>query len=247
MRTLIILLASIVSLQLSSRTTTPMDPALGEQRYGFSFAMSGVYSFFKTDTRHADPAKPRFGMGGALRIHLHPSRFAQIQIGLEVLSQSCRFDTYYFKTGYSSIFYDRNFAYTHKLRTYELYLPVLLRFNFNGMEANAPAMFYFIGGYAPKMFLAATTEVEDKATGRSIWGGSTELKFENWFIGNQTGNVIIAGLGFDKRFGWLEKFLSVELMYRYNFSRFWYYGNIDSNALLIKNSCITLQIGYRFQ
>jgi hypothetical protein len=61
------------------------------------------------------------------------------------------------------------------------------------------------------------------------------------------GNVLMAGIGLDKRMGWENKFLSFELMYRYNLSRYIYKGNYNTNELLIKNSCLTLQVGYRFQ
>jgi hypothetical protein len=58
---------------------------------------------------------------------------------------------------------------------------------------------------------------------------------------------LMAGFGIDKRIKMTEKFISFEVLYRYNLSRFIYTGRIDTNELLIKNSCITLQIGYRFE
>jgi hypothetical protein len=215
------------------------------RNYGFSVAMSNAFSFFQTDTRHASEAKMRFGMGGMFRFHFRPAPAVQIQLGLEILSQSCKFNTYYFETGYSQ-FYDRNFRFEHQLRIWEMYIPIIGRVNLSGSGEMAPASFYLLGGYAPKFFLQASTEITDRETGKGVWGGGTDLRFENWFINEQLGNVLIAGMGIDKRVRFTEKFVSFELIYRYNLSRFIYVGRYNTNELLIKNSVLTFQMGYRF-
>lgn len=216
------------------------------RKYGFSYAGSFSYSFFQVDTRHSEPASSLLGLGGMFRFHLYIRQNVHIHLGLEVLSQKFKFNTYYFAEGHS-VYYDGTFGYTHRVRTYELYIPLMARIGTNIQETNAPSAFYFLAGYAPKMFLSASALVTENATGEEIWGGSTELNFENWFIGEQTGNVLIAGIGFDKRFGWSTSYMSFELLYRYNLSRFRYVGNFDTNDLMIKNSCLTFQVGYRFQ
>ncbi len=219
------------------------------KKYGFSVAASSVFSFFKIDTRHSDPAKMRAGMSGIFKIEFYPSSNVHLQCGLELMSQSCRFNTYYFAPGYSQ-FYDRSFGYSHTLRTVELYVPLLARIGLSGPEGNAQTIFYLLGGYSPKFFISTIANVEETATGKEIWGGPTELEYEHKFLGAQTGNVMLAGFGLDRRLGITEKFISFELIYRYNLSRFTYNGRIgieNTNELLMKNSCINFQIGYRFQ
>ena len=228
-------------------SAAPPPPDKYDNRfYAYSLAASYTYSFFQVDERHSEPASSLLGLGGMFRFHFFVRQNVHIQLGLEILSQKCKFNTYYFAEGHS-VYYDGSFGYTHRLRTYELYIPIIARIGTNIQETNAPSAFYFMGGYAPKMFLAATALVRDNATGEDIWGGSTELQFENWFISEQTGNVLIVGLGLDKRFGWTTSYMSFELFYRYNLSRFHYSGNYNTNDLMIKNSCITFQVGCRFQ
>jgi hypothetical protein len=243
------LLLALIPLMLQARSgnfptrTAPTDFA--RRTFAFSYAGGPVVSFFRTDTRMSKQAKPLPGITGMFRMHFFPSSSFHIQIGMELMSQACSFDTYYFAPGHS-VFYDSSYNYNHRLRTLELYVPIMFRAGLTSNEANATSIFYLLGGYAPKVFLGSTTDVS-KVNGGGVWGGGTQLTFENWFIGNQTGNVIMAGLGLDKRIKTSEKFITFELLFRYNLSRFIYTGRIDTNELLIKNSCISLQIGYRFE
>lgn len=237
---LIILLAS------GSLFASPPRDKYENRIYGFSYAGSFSYSFFNVDTRHSEPASSLLGLGGMFRFHFYIRQNVHFQFGLEILSQKAKFNTYYFADGYS-VYYDHSYGYTHRMRTYEMYIPLIVRIGTNVQETNAPSAFYFFGGFAPKTFLAATTVVTENSSGKDIWGGSTELTFEHWTVGEQTSTVIMAGMGWDKRFGWSTSYMTFELFYRYNFSRFRYRGNFDSNDLMIKNSSVTFQIGYRFQ
>ncbi|HTL80503.1 MAG TPA: hypothetical protein VL651_02300 [Bacteroidia bacterium] len=222
----------------------PPSSKLGGPKYGFSYSAEGVIPLFQTDLRHSEKAVPRPGFGAEFRVHLYPDSRAHIQIGMEIMSQACSFNTYYFAPGYSTI-YDRSFGYTHSLRTMEFYIPILGRIGLTPNEPSARNIFYVMAGYGLKMILAANTKIVD-AEGTNIWGGPTTLVYENYFMGPQVGNVLMAGFGLDKRLGYSERFLTFECMFRYNLSRFIYYGKVNTNELLIKNMCISLQIGYRF-
>lgn len=232
----------------TARAIPPSPPEYGPKKYGFSFAAGGVVSFFKVDTRHSEAAKMRPGMSGMFRFQVYPVNNVHLQFGFEIMSQACRFNTYYFAPGYSQ-FYDQSFGYTHTLRTVELYAPIMARIGLSGPENNARTIFYLLGGYAPKLFLTSNTTIVETTTGKEVWGGSTELDYEHQFLGAQTGNVLLAGMGLDRRLGFQEKFLSYEIIFRYNLSRFLYHGRMgleNTNELLIKNSCINFQVGYRF-
>ncbi len=218
----------------------------GLPKYGFGYGASGVISFFKVDPRESEKAIPRLGGGGIFKFEFYPTSNVHIQLGFELMSQACSFNTYYFAPGYST-YYDRSFGYTHTLRTTEMYLPLLVRIGLQPNEGNLRTIFYFLGGYAPKIFLGATTNVVDNSTGKGIWGGSTELTFENYFVGQDVGNVLMGGFGCDKRFGFSGRYMTFEAIFRYGLSRFNYdMGRNDYNFLLIKNYCISLEVGYRF-
>lgn len=249
MRTIKFLFLFIFLCSFTIKAIPPAPPENMVKKYGFSFGLSGVVSFFKIDTRHSEPAKARPGMGGIFKMEFFPTSNIHLQCGIEIISQGCRFNTYYFAPGYSQT-YDRSFGYTHTLRSLELYIPLIVRIGLSGPENNAQNIFYLLGGYSPKFFLNTKSSVKNTATGKDIWGGATELEYEHQFLGDQTGNVMLAGFGFDHRLGIKEKFISFEIIYRYNLSRFIYHGRIgieNSNELFLKNSCINIQLGYRFQ
>jgi hypothetical protein len=205
----------------------------------------GVISFFKVDERHSEPAIGRAGFTGMFRMHFYPSASAHIQVGLELMTQSCAFNTYYFAPGHS-VFYDRSFGYTHTLRTAELYVPIIGRIGLMPDEPGAEHIVYLMAGYSPKIFVSASTNITRTSNGAAIWGGATQLEFVHDFLGTQVGNVIIAGFGYDRRIHYQEKFFSFEAIFRYNLSQFRYTGRNDTNNLLVKNMCISLQVGYRF-
>ncbi len=224
----------------------PLSSQYERRIYSFSLAAGSGYSFFGIDERHSEAASPLLQLNGMFRFHFFVTPNVHIQLGLEVLSQKCKFNTYYFADGHS-FFYDRSFGYTHRMRSYELYIPVIARIGLTPQEENARAIFHIDAGYAIKTFLSSSAVVTRNSDGKDIWGGTTELTFEHFLISEQTSSVAIIGMGVDKRIGWTQKFISFELFYRYNFSRYRYQGNYNTNDLMIKNSCLTLQIGYRFQ
>ena len=228
------------------RIPVPAMTKYEKRIYSFSVAGGFGYSFDKVDERHSEPSKSGLAMTGMFRFHFFATPNVHIQIGFENLSQKMNFNTYYFADGHSQ-FYDRSFGYTHHIRTYELYIPILGRVGFAGQEDNARSIFYLEGGYAIKTFLAASGTITQNSTGKDVWGGTTELTFEHWFLSEQTSSDILIGMGLDKRIGWTNRFFSFELLFRYNFSRMHYVGNYNTNDLMIKNSCMTFQVGYRFQ
>jgi hypothetical protein len=248
---LIVLLSFSTTLFALPPKQTLRIPPLMKTKYErriYSFSVAGGFGFSmdKVDERHSDPARTGLAMTGMFRFHFFVTPNCHIQIGFENMSQKTKFNTYYFAEGHS-LFYDGSFGYTHQVRTYELYMPIMGRVGFAGQEDNARSIFYLEGGYAVKTFLATTSVVTQNSTDKDIWGGTTELTFEHWLVSEQTSSVILIGMGLDKRIGWTNKFFSFELLYRYNFSRMRYTGNYNTNDLMFKNSCITFQVGYRFQ
>jgi hypothetical protein len=242
------LLLLLLLLSVMAKAIPPFPPEYAAKKYGFGFAAAGVISFFKVDTRESEPAHMRPGASASLRFEYYVNSNVHIQCGLEFMTQACRFNTYYFAPGYSK-FYDLSYGYTHTLRTVELYVPLMARIGLSPDAGNARSLFYLLGGYSPKLFLTSIATVKENSTGKEIWGGSTELDYEHQFLGAQTGNCMIAGMGLDRRLGFLEKFITYEIIFRYNLSRFTYHGRMgieNTNELMLKNCCINVQFGYRF-
>lgn len=245
---LLIVIFFLLSFSAWAFPPAPPNPVVFVKKHGYSFSGGPVISFFRVDTRHSEKAQPLPGFSGIFRMQFYATSNVHIQFGLEIMTQGAKFNTYYFAPGYSQ-FYDLSFGYEHRLRTFELYLPLTARIGMHANETSSRSIFYVLGGYSPKLFLNATTNVTQISNGAGVWGGSTELEYEHQFLGMQTGNVLLIGMGLDKRIGMTEKFLNYEIVFRYTLSRFNYKGRMgieNTNDLMIKNCAINFQVGYRF-
>ncbi|HLG03762.1 MAG TPA: hypothetical protein VI731_09225, partial [Bacteroidia bacterium] len=153
-KTALIILSFFLANHLFANPVHPMKRTPGPA-YGFSLAGGSMISFFQTDPRHSEKANPRPGFNGMFRFHYFPDQSIHFHAGLELMTQATSFNTYYFAPNHS-VFYDGSFGYTHKLRTVELYIPLLIRVGLTAVEGNARNIFYLLAGYAPKVFLAAS-------------------------------------------------------------------------------------------
>jgi len=217
---------------------------LPQKKIAFSTSGMGIVSFFTTDPRHSAPAIPRTGFGLNGRVEFIFSEQFRIFTGFDLLSQSCSFNTYYFAQGHS-FFYDNNYNYLHSLRTFELHWPVLFRVGLTRDENDANNSVYFLAGWAMKYQMGARSTVLQITSGQEVWSGKAQMDFENWFLTPRIGNVLVGGLGFNKRFNHSEESVFFEAVYRYGLSRSIYYGNGTSNELLIRNASLSLAVGFR--
>ncbi|MGL5889088.1 MAG: hypothetical protein ACRC3B_04350, partial [Bacteroidia bacterium] len=145
---LLMLLPALLAAHFNpEKLNTQRLPDPMRRTFGFSYAGGPVVSFFKIDTRMSEAAKPLPGLSGMFRMHFFPSSSFHVQIGMEFMTQGCSFNTYYFAPGFSA-FYDSADDYSHRLRTLELYVPIMFRAGLTSNEANARAIFYLLGGYA---------------------------------------------------------------------------------------------------
>lgn len=222
----------------------PFPLSRQEKRIAFSTSGMGLLSFFNADERHSTPANALTGFGLDARAEFIFSEEFRVFTGAGFFSQSCTFNTYYFALGHSTL-YDKNFDYEHRLRTYELHIPVLFRVGLTPNESDADNAFYLLGGWALKTQLATRARVSQVSNGQEVWRGKATLQFENWFIRPTIGNLLVGGIGLDHRFNHSKESVFFEVLYRYGLSRYIYSGNVDTNDLLIKNSSVSFGVGFR--
>ena len=233
---------------ITAHATPPLLKKYKLKRFGMTVGASTVFSFFKTDTRMSEKAQLKPGGSAFVKYNYYATSNVHLQVGLEMMTQACKFNTYYFAPGYSQN-YDLTYQYSHTLRTVEFYLPITCRIGNAVDENNSQTIYFVTGGYSPKLFVSSSTNVENKTTGKGIWGGATTLAYEHHFLGLQTGNCLLLGTGMERRLGISEKFISFEMIFLYNLSRFKYSGRMgqtNTNDLMLKNSVLKVQIGYRF-
>jgi hypothetical protein len=242
------IILALIFIAIAGNATPPNVKAPKLKRYGMSVGASTIFSIFKVDTRMSEKAYMKPGGSAFIKYNYYATSNVHLQVGVEMMTQSCKFNTYYFAPGYSQ-YYDLSYQYSHTLRTLEFYLPITCRIGNAVDENNSQTIYFVTGGYSPKLFVSSSTNVENKTTGKGIWGGETTLAYEHHFLGLQTGNCLLLGTGIEKRLGISEKFISFEMIFLYNLSRFKYSGRMgqtNTNDLMLKNSVLKVQIGYRF-
>lgn len=241
------LLHTLTLLLLSSMLwSSPFQRAARQRNSGMSFSTSafGLVSIYEPDLRHADPAKPRAGFGLNARGEILIGENFRIFFGAEFLSQSCSFNSYYFAPGYDTK-YDHIYDYTHRLRTYELHLPLLFRVGLIPNESNLNTQLYLLGGYGLKIQGNQSSSITQISSGKEIYNGHVKMPFQNQILGPAVGNVLTGGLGVDTKFNHSDQSVFFELIYRHGLSKSHYQGYNNSNDLLIFNRSIALAIGFR--
>ncbi len=241
------ILQTVALLVMSTVLWSSPFPQAASRRHsmmGFSTSAFGLVSIFEPDLRHADPAKPRAGFGVNARGEVIIAENFRILFGAEFLSQSCSFNSYYFAPGYDTK-YDHIYDYTHRLRTYELHLPLLFRVGLLPNESNLNTQLYLLGGYGLKIEGSHSSSITQISSGKEIYNGRVDMPFQNQIIGPAIGNVLTGGIGVDTKFNHSDQSVFFELVYRHALSKYHYLGYNESNDLLIFNRSIALAIGFR--
>lgn len=249
MRTILLFLALVVFPFAAMATPPSLAASRNSRRFGFSTSGMGVVSFFRTNERHSTQADPTAGFGVNARAEFIFSEQFRVFTGLEFFTQSCNFNTYYFAHGYST-FYNKDYDYLHELRTYEVHLPVLFRVGLTPDEDDADNSFYMLAGWALKWQPFTHGIVTQISTGKEIWNDKVSFEYENRIVSKKIGNILVGGLGFNKRFNHSKGSIFFEAVFRYGLSRFFYAGNyVDNvdgtNDLLIRNNSLSLGVGWR--
>ena len=165
-------------------------------------------------------------------------------LGLDYLNHGLNFESYYFASGYSTI-YDKKYNASHQLMINELQVPILLNFTFGNASVNANCL-YFDFGWVYRHFFSARANIISKKDQKIVWTGNTELKMEYPLFNDAGGSMLQAGLGFQHNYRRNNTALFIEFTYKYGLSRFRYVGNGSSNNILISNSFASLGLGYKF-
>lgn len=166
------------------------------------------------------------------------------ECGVEYVNEGLSFKSYYFAPGYSKL-YDKTFPYTHDVRMNELQIPLLFRHTFN-KENKHKATPYFTAGWALRILMYSSTSIQSIADGTEVYSGQTDLSFQYPFPWNNFGSLLQGGLGLQFNNIQTQSALFFELNYKLGISAFHYTGANASNDLIIKDSNLTINVGYKF-
>ncbi|MEW6468427.1 MAG: hypothetical protein AB1458_05850 [Bacteroidota bacterium] len=205
-----------------------------------------VVSFYKPNTDYMGNVKPTQGFGLSYKGELNfpESKKLKLLMGIEYLGEGITFDSYYFPVG-STPFYDKNFAYTHKVRLHELYIPILFKQSINSENDNTNS-FYFSAGWAYRYMLGAGYRIISKTDSKMAAKGVSPLTIEHDLLMENGSSALMAGIGAEHRIPNMKQGWVFEVYYRYNLSRHRYIGDNNSNNILFRNNNLSISVGYEF-
>jgi hypothetical protein len=240
-RILLCFFAALGAFQLHAQMAIPSAP----RAVKYQFMVFGVVSMYQNDLRISSNNSSGPGLGANFRAEIKIIKGVKFVPGIEVLTQGLNFDSYYFGPGYS-MKYDGNLNYNHSIRTAEIGLPLLLKFNAKKREDVFYNNLYFLAGWEPKYTFAAHATVTKADDGSLIADNNISLNYENHFLGLPViGNYIDVGGGLNHNFLPGRKTFIFEIMYRYGLSRYVYpIGN--NHDILFLNTNLTFAEGFRF-
>jgi hypothetical protein len=167
-----------------------------------------------------------------------------LETGLEYVNHEVSFRSYYFAPGYSKL-YDKTFPFIHDLKINELQLPIIFKQTF-GKETKHQATSYFTVGWIWRYFVYSSTSIQSINDGIQVYDGKTDVTFEYPFPWAHFGSLLQGGLGLQFNNIQKQTALFFEVNYKYGISRFHYVGNGNTNDLFIKDSNISINVGYKF-
>jgi len=232
----IVLFSSVLTLNAQDIASSG-KPKVNKRLYG-----GFIFPIFTNNPYHTTGTSSSFSFNlGFKRTFIFAS--SKFDIGIEYLNQGLSFQSYYFAPGYS-VLYDKSFPFLHDLRIQELQLPVLYRYMF-GKETRNKTTPYLTIGWALR-FIAYATSTIQSSDGILVFDDQTDLGFENPFITSRLSSMWQASFGLQFNNVKTLKAFYVELGYKLGTSRYHYVGNGTSNDLMIKDSNVTLNFGYKF-
>jgi len=240
-RTAIAFTALILPVGLNAQMAIPDAPRVVK----YQFMVFGVISMYQNDLRVSSNTASGPGIGANFRAEIKIIKGVKFVPGLQILTQSLNFNSYYFAKGYS-VKYDGNLNYNHAINSTEIGLPLLLKVNAHKKEDVFHNNMYLLLGWEPKFTLFAHSTVSKVDDGSLVTDNNITLNYENHFLGlPQIGNNIDFGFGINHNFLPGRKSIIFEFIYRYGLSRYVY--EIGSgHDILFSNSNINVAIGYRF-
>lgn len=167
-----------------------------------------------------------------------------IDVGLEYVNQGFSFNSYYFAPGYSKL-YDKTFPFTHNIRMNELQVPILLKQPL-GKESKNKVSSYLALGWAWRIIMYSRTSIASTNDGIQVYDGLTDINFKYPFPWKHFGSLLQAGLGLQFNNLHTHTALFFETYYKLSISPYIYTGNVNTNNLLIKDSNISINVGYKF-
>ncbi len=203
-----------------------------------------LFSFYKNHPYHAANTKAKPGFNAAYKTDILLVRKTFLTTGLEFMSQGFKFYGYY-KAPQHTYLFDKNLVYLHEVRYNEIQIPLGFKEMLNNEKEHFYTAYYF-GGIGFRYIIKSETYVENDSTGFPVYEGKTDLTFENHIIDKKLNAFYHLGFGFQKNFRTTARAMFFEMTYKYSISRLHYVGNVNTNALNIRDGNLSVTIGIKF-
>lgn len=239
MKRLLILLFSLFAMHIHGQDASPAKKIRTNKRLYAGI----VIPFYMNNPDHTEETKKGFAFNVGFK-RTFKLLSTNIETGLEYINHGLSFRSYYFAPGYSKL-YDKTYPFTHTIRINEFQLPIVLKQSL-GRETKSRATSYFTVGWAWRYLVYSKTSIESMSDGVQVYDGKTNTSFEYPFPWGRFGSILQGGLGLQFNNLLTQSALFFEVNYKYGISRFHYVGKQNTNSLFIKDSNISINVGYKF-
>ena len=214
-----------------------------ESKFLYRLYGGPVLAFYNNNTDYTINTKARISVTAGGRMEYMFNGLSSITAGFEYITHGLAFDSYFF-TPDQQIIYDKTFPFHHKVRLHEAQVPLLAKFNFtkeNDKIFNA----YVTAGWGYRYIFASRSTITSNITGEKVWKGGVNADMEYSLFAPRGGSMLLAGFGTERNFQPAKTSIYLELQYKFGLSRFRYRGSGTAKEFFIKDSFLSVNIGYK--
>jgi hypothetical protein len=217
--------------------------ARDESKYLYRFYGGPVLAFYNNNPDYTINTRARASLTSGARIEYLFTGYSSITAAVEYMTHGLRFDSYFFEPG-QQIIYDKTFPFHHKVRLHEAHLPIIAKYNFT-KENDKILNGYAMVGWGYRYIFASRSTITSNVTGDKVWRGKINADEEYHLFTRKGGSMLLAGFGTERNFQPNRTSGYIELIYKFGLSRFRYQGSGTAREFFIKDSFLSVCIGYK--
>lgn len=203
-----------------------------------------VIALYRNSDHYTVNSKSRFAINLGARFEYRLGAQATLGPALEYLTHGIRFNSYFFQPGQHAL-YDKSFPYTHTARLQELHVPFIFKYSLK-RENDFPENAYGMVGFGYRYVFASRSSVVPAGGNGITWEDDIDARLEHSLFGGKIGAMVMTGAGAEKNFQVSKTSFYGELTYKFPLARWRYRTNGEAAAFYIKDSFITINVGYKF-
>ena len=221
-----------------------MASAREESKYLYRLYAGPIIAFYKNNPDYTINTRARASLTVGARMEYMINGYSSMTFAAEYVTHSLAFDSYHFEPGTQQLVYDKTFPFHHDVRLHEVHVPFIAKFNAT-KENDKPFNSYLLTGWAYRYIFASTATITSNVNGSFAWIGNINADEEYSLFTKKGGSILLAGFGTERNFQPKRTSAYIEFTYKFGLSRFRYQGSGVAREFFIKDSFLSVNIGYK--